>query len=164
MAKVYVGLGSNVGDRLKNIRTAVNKLGLYNEIKVVNASSVWETEPIGNKDQNWYLNAVVAVETEHSPHDLLKVCKKIEKDIGRKKTTRWGQREIDLDILIFNQEVIKNNKLTIPHPELFNRAFVVYPLLEVNPEIEMVFNVEIDKIMRKLKKQIVKKTNETLNF
>lgn len=164
MVKVYIGLGSNVGDRLKNIRTAVSKLNSSNKIKVVNASSIWETEPIGNKDQNWYLNAVTVVETDQSPHDLLKVCKKIEKDIGRKKTYKWGPREIDLDILMFNKNIVKSKNLLIPHPEILNRAFVVYPLVEVYPEIDKVFNIEKDKIMRKLDRQIVKKTNDVINY
>ncbi len=132
MTTVFLGLGSNRGDRKKNILKAI-KLLEKNSQKVLRLSSLRETKPYGYKKQKKFLNAVIKLKTKLSPSELLELCKKIEKKIGRKKSFRWGPREIDIDILFFGKEIIRNKKLTIPHGDLRNRTFVLQPLTEIAP-------------------------------
>jgi len=132
MTTVFLGLGSNRGDRKRNILKAT-KLLEKSEQKVLRASSLRETKPYGYKKQKKFLNAVVKVKTKLLPSELLELCRKIEKKIGRKKSFRWGPREIDIDILFFGKEIIRNKKLTIPHGDLHNRTFVLQPLTEIAP-------------------------------
>ena len=131
MAVVYVGLGSNLGDRREHIRQAIDLLGKEKGIRVVMLSSMYETEPVGFEDQQWFANAVVRLETQLSPVALLRVLKTIEKTIGRMPTFRWGPREIDLDLLLYDQICMKSPELTIPHPRMHERAFVLIPLAEI---------------------------------
>lgn len=130
----FVGLGSNVGDRLLNIESALSKL---NEIgEVTKRSSIYETDPVG-PPQPEFLNAVCEIETSLSARDLLGALKRIEIEVGRVPRDRWGPREIDLDLLLYGDEVIDEPGLTVPHPELTNRPFVLVPLLEIAPDLEL---------------------------
>ncbi|MGI8352890.1 2-amino-4-hydroxy-6-hydroxymethyldihydropteridine diphosphokinase [Niallia circulans] len=137
MNKVYLSLGSNIGDRLEYIREAVQMLHNQEEIKVVNISSVYETDPVGYEEQALFLNIVIQVETSLNPFSLLEQCQKIESELGRKRIIRWGPRTIDLDILLYNQENIVSEKLIIPHPRIEERAFVLVPLIEIAPDIKL---------------------------
>lgn len=137
MNKVYLSLGSNIGDRLEYIREAVQMLHNQEEIKVVNISSVYETDPVGYEEQALFLNIVIQVETSLNPLSLLEQCQKIESELGRKRIIRWGPRTIDLDILLYNQENIVSEKLIIPHPRIEERAFVLVPLIEIAPDIKL---------------------------
>jgi 2-amino-4-hydroxy-6-hydroxymethyldihydropteridine diphosphokinase len=131
----YIALGSNMGNRFENLRQAIEKLNQITEIKVVNTSSVYETDPVGYEEQDQFLNMVLEAETNLEPFQLLSVCMKIERELGRKRGIRWGPRTMDLDILLYNQENIKSEMLTVPHPRMHERAFVMVPLIEIQPNI-----------------------------
>lgn len=127
----YLGIGSNLGDRRKNIRKALIYLKKTKGIKVVKISSIYETKPVGGPPQNKFLNAAIKIKTTLEPLKLLKTLKRIEKELGRKKTLRFGPRIIDLDILLYADKVIDRKDLKIPHPKMFKRKFVLMPLIEL---------------------------------
>jgi len=132
MAICYLGIGSNLGNRKKNINSAIKKIGALNKTKVIKLSKIIETEPVGGPgNQPKFLNAALKIRTELSPLKLLKNLKKIEKELGRTKTIRYGPRIIDLDILFYADKIINRKDLKIPHPKIFEREFVIRPLLEV---------------------------------
>ncbi|MCH8290455.1 2-amino-4-hydroxy-6-hydroxymethyldihydropteridine diphosphokinase [Candidatus Poribacteria bacterium] len=130
----YISFGSNVGDRLVHINQALQYLSEADGILVTKVSSLYETEPVGYEEQDWFLNGVVAVETGLSPRQLLKVLQQIEKRIGRQQRKRWGPREMDLDLLIFDQRCINTPDLIVPHPEMHQRRFVLIPFAEIAPD------------------------------
>ncbi len=134
MAIVYLGLGSNLGDRTAAISQAVQELN-KNGIQVRKLSSVIETDPVGGPPQGKFLNAAAECETQLSPTELLKALQNIERVIGRIKNVTDGPRIIDLDILIYGQVKMKTPELTIPHPKMLSRAFVMTPLREIAPHI-----------------------------
>jgi 2-amino-4-hydroxy-6-hydroxymethyldihydropteridine diphosphokinase len=129
----YLGLGSNLGDRLGNLQAAVEGLHQADGIRVVASSRVWETAPVGPPQPD-YLNAVVRVETDLSPADLLAACRRVEDALGRVRRERWGARTIDVDVLLFDARTVDEPALVVPHPRLTERAFVVLPLLELDPD------------------------------
>ena len=132
MAICYLSLGSNLGNRRKNLEEAVRMINRLKDAKVLKKSSFIETEPIGGpKAQPKFLNAAFKISTKLSPLKFLKELKTIEKKLGRVKTVRNGPRVIDLDILLYADRTIKTDKLVVPHPRMFNRDFVVKPLLEI---------------------------------
>lgn len=133
----FIGLGSNMGDRYQYLIQAIDFIDSHPEIKLVNVSSVYETDPVGYEDQDLFLNMVVEVKTILTADDLLEVCMKIEQMLGRKREIKWGPRTIDLDILLFNQENIETERLIVPHPRMRERAFVMVPLLEIDPDIQI---------------------------
>lgn len=135
MTVVYLGLGSNLGQRKKNIILAIRKLTKVRGIKLEKVSSLYQSAPWGYKKQPDFLNAVVKISTVHSPPDLLKIIKKLEGEIGRRKSFRWGPRKIDIDILLYGQKVIRQKLLTVPHKHLLVRRFVLEPLLEISPNL-----------------------------
>ena len=137
MTRAFVGLGSNVGDRLQWLRHAVRRLGETAGVQVVDVSSVYETEPVGPADQPWFLNAVVAVKTSLRPAALLYQTQAIERWLDRVTLYRWGPRTIDLDILLYGNRRVRTATLVIPHAELCRRAFVMIPLLELEPGIAL---------------------------
>ncbi|MBT3267610.1 2-amino-4-hydroxy-6-hydroxymethyldihydropteridine diphosphokinase [Candidatus Poribacteria bacterium] len=130
----YVGLGSNVGDRLANLVAATEMLD-GDGCRVTVASSVYETEPVGYADQDWFLNAVVGVGVRATVRNFHARLKGIEADMGRRSRHRWGPREIDLDLLLFEGETVQDDTLTIPHPRMHERAFVMRPLAEIAPDV-----------------------------
>ena len=130
---VYLSLGSNVGHREQNLRTAIERLGELGDVKAV--SSFYETEPVEYTAQPWFLNAAVALETELMPKQLLARLLTIEQEMGRKRTIGKGPRTIDLDILLFGKSVVDTAGLTIPHPALHERRFVLEPLAEIAPDV-----------------------------
>lgn len=132
--RAILSLGSNLGDRLMNLHTAMKLLTADAGELTIN-SSVYETEPWGLKEQPDFLNMVVGIETELSPQQLLSEIKYIEDELLREKSIRWGSRSIDIDILFFNDLVINSDILTIPHPEIANRRFVLVPLAEIFPDL-----------------------------
>jgi 2-amino-4-hydroxy-6-hydroxymethyldihydropteridine diphosphokinase len=135
MPIAYVGLGSNIGDKAGNILRALDILSQSDGIKITKVSSFYETEPIGYEDQDWFINAVAQIETIFSPEELLIAFKKVEQIMGRKNTIRWGPREIDLDLLMYDQLCFESPGLVIPHPRLHERAFVLVPLVEIAPDL-----------------------------
>lgn len=135
MSRAFIGLGSNVGDRLANLAEAVSALQ-ERKIRVAAVSSVYETEPVG-PPQDDFLNAAVEVETVFSPRDLVAELKSIEREAGRRSGPRWGPRVIDLDLLLYGNETFAEPDLSVPHAELTNRAFVLVPVLEIDPDLEL---------------------------
>ena len=129
----YLSLGSNVGDRLANLRQAVGLLASTPGISVETVGGLYETEPVGVKDQPWFLNTVVRVSTELSPHELLAAARAVEAAGGRTPTFRWGPREIDVDVLLYDDMHLADSTLTIPHPRMAERLFVLLPLRDVHP-------------------------------
>lgn len=134
--RVFVGLGSNVGDRLEHLRAAVAALRSTSGVEVVRTSSVYETAPVG-PDQPLFLNAVVELRTGREARRLLERLKGIERELGRTPGPRWGPREIDLDLLVYGQDVIDEEAVRVPHPELGSRAFVLVPLAEIAPDVDV---------------------------
>jgi 2-amino-4-hydroxy-6-hydroxymethyldihydropteridine diphosphokinase len=133
----FIAIGSNIGDRLQYIRDGVKQIHSHDKIKVVNASSIYETDPVGYTDQDSFLNMVIQVETALGAYELLDELLLIEKNLGRKREIKWGPRTLDLDILLYNQENIESEKLIVPHPRMQERAFVMVPLLEIDSHIKL---------------------------
>ncbi len=131
MAICYIALGSNLGNREANIKKALNYLAGTKGIKIEKTSGIYETDAVGGPPQGKFLNAAIKIKTSLSPQALLKTLKKIEKVIGRRKSLRWGPREIDLDVLLYAGRIIKTKILTVPHPRMFERDFVLKPLREI---------------------------------
>jgi 2-amino-4-hydroxy-6-hydroxymethyldihydropteridine diphosphokinase len=132
MALCYLGFGSNLGDRRKNIRLALAKLQRLRGTKVLRVSKIIETQPQGGPaGQPKFLNGALKLETKIPPVILLRRLKQIEKGLGRKKALRWGPRVIDLDILFYGDKIINSKELKVPHPRIFERDFVLRPLLEI---------------------------------
>ncbi|MEE4310704.1 MAG: 2-amino-4-hydroxy-6-hydroxymethyldihydropteridine diphosphokinase [candidate division KSB1 bacterium] len=133
MQIVYLGLGTNSGERLLNLKRACEELKIADRVDVFRKSSVFHTEPWGYTEQAYFLNAVLEIRTTLDSRELLSVVKQIEKRIGRKKSFRWGPRVIDIDIISFGNERIGTKGLVIPHPEMHLRKFVLVPLAEIAP-------------------------------
>ncbi|HID55795.1 TPA: 2-amino-4-hydroxy-6-hydroxymethyldihydropteridine diphosphokinase, partial [Candidatus Poribacteria bacterium] len=133
MAVAFIGIGSNLGDRALNIRRAIEIVNESRKINVTSVSSLYETEPIGVRDQPDFLNCVVKVETELTPRELLKRLKAIEIEMGRRPGPRWGPRKIDLDILLYEGLTLNEDDLVIPHPRAHERLFALMPLFEIAP-------------------------------
>jgi len=130
--KVYISLGTNIGDREKFLCKALE--AFPPKIQITKRSLIYETEPWGFKNQGDFLNQVIEAETSLDPHELMQVLKKIEKELGREKIFKYGPRNIDLDILFFDDAIIHDEDLNIPHPMVPNRAFVLIPLKEIAPD------------------------------
>lgn len=131
---VFLGLGSNIGDRLATLQDAVDRLGADERIVVHAVSSVYETEPIGGPEQDPFLNIAARIATVHNPAKLLAACQAIEQALGRVRTVRWGPRTIDIDLLLYaDRRTLESARLHVPHPRLTERAFALIPLLEVAP-------------------------------
>ncbi|MBN1289402.1 MAG: 2-amino-4-hydroxy-6-hydroxymethyldihydropteridine diphosphokinase [Actinobacteria bacterium] len=137
MSKAYVGIGSNLGDRLTNLRGCISELEESDGIQVVAVSSAFMSKAVGVTDQPDFLNGVVVIETDRSPGELLKLLQEIERKYGRKRYRRWGPRTLDADILLYDNARIDEPDLQIPHPMLTHRRFVLEPLLEIEPEISL---------------------------
>lgn len=131
MARAYLSIGSNLGGRLENCLIAVAKLAHAGEVEVSSVSAAYETEPQGKTDQPDFVNVAVEVETQLSPHALLDVCKQIEDRMGRSPGERWGPRVIDLDVLLYEDRVVEDDDLVLPHPRMHERRFVLQPLVEI---------------------------------
>jgi 2-amino-4-hydroxy-6-hydroxymethyldihydropteridine diphosphokinase len=140
MNDVYLSIGTNIGDRKRNLQEAVSMLTKMEEVQVVQVSSIYETAPVGYVDQDAFLNIAVYVKTTKSAEEMLAVCQFVEQELGRVRLIRWGPRIIDLDILLFNQENIESEHLIVPHARMYERAFVLIPLMEVvqtsSPQLE----------------------------
>ena len=150
MVIVYIGIGSNLGNREENCESAIRLLTEHG-ITVTKRSSMIETEPWGVKEQPKFINMAVEVETGLGPEELLHLLKKIEAAIGRRPTTHWGPRVIDLDILLYDDLVLKTPRLEIPHPGIIMRDFVLKPLAEIAPDkIHPVLNKSIKSLLSDL--------------
>ncbi|MBI3586532.1 MAG: 2-amino-4-hydroxy-6-hydroxymethyldihydropteridine diphosphokinase [Ignavibacteriales bacterium] len=131
MERVFICLGSNIGDRLQYLRSALLLVEKMPGTAVKKASAVYETEPVGKKDQAYFLNAVIEIETTLSALAVAEKFKEIEKQLGRTTSQRWGPREIDIDLLFVGERIIQEKDLIVPHPEMYNRKFVLIPMNEI---------------------------------
>ncbi|MBI2901662.1 MAG: 2-amino-4-hydroxy-6-hydroxymethyldihydropteridine diphosphokinase [Planctomycetes bacterium] len=129
----YVGLGSNLGDRQANLDEALRRLGLVPGVRVLRRSTVRETDPVGLEEQPRFLNAVAEIACAPEPEELLGHLLRIEAEMGRVRRRRWGPRPIDLDLLLFGRGEVRSERLTVPHPRLAERGFVLEPLAELCP-------------------------------
>ncbi|MEZ0536521.1 2-amino-4-hydroxy-6-hydroxymethyldihydropteridine diphosphokinase [Caldicellulosiruptoraceae bacterium PP1] len=146
---VFLGLGSNIGNREENINSAIKKLS--KEIKIINISKFIETEPYGYTNQPKFINCALEGETNLTPYELLDFCLNIEKEMGRVREIRWGPRNIDIDILFYGSLIINSNILTIPHPEIEKRLFVLKPLNEIAPDfVHPIFKKSVNIMLSEL--------------
>ncbi len=136
MPIAYLCLGSNIEDRVSYIQQATNLLIESNLVNIIRSSAIYETEPWGNKEQNWFLNAVIEVKTSLEPLELLDLCLSVEDRLGRERIegNHWGARKIDIDILLYGDLIYQDERLIIPHKYLDKRAFALVPLLELIPD------------------------------
>lgn len=150
----YIGLGSNLGDRRSSIEAAVERLRATEGIEEVLLSSLYETEPVGGPSgQGPYLNAAGRVRTMLRPHELLAVLLRIERELGRKRRERWGPRTIDLDLLLYEDQILDTPSLTLPHPRMHEREFVLGPLAEIAPDaMHPTMRLTIAEMLRRLSK------------
>jgi 2-amino-4-hydroxy-6-hydroxymethyldihydropteridine diphosphokinase len=149
---IYLSLGSNIGDKLNFINSAETEISKLKKAKVLRSSSIYRTEPWGIKSQEEFFNSVLEIESELKPEELLVELKKIEIVLGRKNREKWFKREIDIDILFYDDVVLKNDFINIPHPEIPNRKFVLVPLCELNPGfIHPVFNDSLESLLKNSK-------------
>ncbi|HUU41640.1 MAG TPA: 2-amino-4-hydroxy-6-hydroxymethyldihydropteridine diphosphokinase [Desulfatiglandales bacterium] len=147
----YIGIGSNLGDKLSNCRHSIDRIGQLPECSVTARSSLFKTEPEGVSEQDWYANCVVEVSTMQNPSQILTGLMNIESNMGRVRKKRWEARIIDLDILLFGQKIIKSHHLLIPHPLLHKRRFVLEPLVQLAPDLmHPVLKVTMKQLLNRL--------------
>ena len=149
MARAFVGLGSNLGDRSATLTRAIELLGRRTGIEVIAVSSFYETEPVGYLEQPAFLNAAVAIETELQPEALLVELLSVERELGRTRDgPRYGPRTVDLDLLVLEGVTVDGPGLTIPHPRLHERAFALAPLVELDPSLVVPGYGSVDELLR----------------
>lgn len=151
MAIVYVALGANLGDPLQQAENAIAVIEQIPQTSVIKISPFYRSKPLGPQDQPDYLNAVIKIITELSPLALLKALQTIELNLGRvRKANRWGPRTLDLDILLYDNQVIQSEELTIPHYDMYNREFVLYPLFDIAPDLILPNQVPLKILINKV--------------
>lgn len=149
--KAYIGLGSNIGDKEKYIKEAISKLSEEKNVKIIKQSAFIKTKPWGYLEQEDFLNAVAEIETILEPEELMDVLLKIEEELSRERTIKWGPRTIDLDILMYDEVISSDEKVILPHPRMHEREFVLKPLNEIAPYLmHPVFNKRIFTLLEEL--------------
>jgi 2-amino-4-hydroxy-6-hydroxymethyldihydropteridine diphosphokinase len=151
LKKAYIGIGSNLGDRIRHCRRAVEELNRIPGCRVEEKSELYRTEPVGVEDQGWYVNGVVSLAVTLSAQELLEALLSIESDMGRERKKKWDSRIIDLDLLLYGQDVIHMEKLTVPHPLMHLRRFVLLPMAQLAPDLS---HPLLGKTMEELLKRI----------
>lgn len=147
----FLGIGSNLSTPVNNCLRAIESISSIKGINVIQWSSLYRTEPVGFSKQEWFVNGVVKVSTILSPHSLLRALQEIEYSMGRRRTAKWGPRTIDIDILFYGNDIVKDDKLTIPHPEVDKRRFVITPLCEIAPYfIHPVLGASVRELLNRL--------------
>ena len=131
----YIGIGSNQGDAFSNCTVAIDRICASQKIRLLKQSSYYRTEPWGYKDQDDFINLVIKIQTSYTLPELLDFLQSLERELGRVRTKPWGPRNIDLDILFYNNDILTSPRLTIPHPGIGNRGFVLTPLEEIDPHL-----------------------------
>jgi len=149
---VYIGIGSNVGDKVRQCERAISEILKVDRHKLLAKSPLFKTKPVGYVSQDWFVNGVIKIETEMEPLDLLRILKTLELQLGRTRTFRWGPRSIDLDILFFDDEEVRTEELQVPHPRLHERQFVLIPLAEIDRHlVHPVLKKTVGKLLEELK-------------
>jgi len=147
----YLGIGSNLGDPIENCRKALREIASLKNVQVLRRSSLYRTEPVGDRLQDWFVNGVVEVRTTFTAPQLLKALQWVEQALGRERRERWGPRTIDIDILLYGQEIIKTDSLVVPHPELHKRRFVLVPINEIAPYvIHVLYGISMKGLLDRL--------------
>lgn len=160
MNKAYLGLGTNIGDREGYLRQACEILQKHTQINILKISKVYETKAWGYTEQDDFFNICVEIETTLSPLELLEVCHLIEEKLNRVRVIRWGPRTIDVDILFFNNIISEDESLTLPHPRIKERAFVLIPLMDLNEEL-IINDKLISYYLSKLSKKEIDEVKES---
>ncbi len=146
--RAWIGLGANLQQPIAQLKEAIRRMAAASDIEVLATSSFYRTPPWGDEQQSDFVNAVVLLETSLQPLDLLHQLQAIENDMGRvRKGRRWGPRLIDIDILLYEQLQIKSDELTVPHPHMHERAFVLLPITELDPKIEIPGKGRVDELL-----------------
>lgn len=149
MAMVFIALGANLGDPSAQANDAIAEIATLTSTQVLQTSPFYRSKPLGPQDQPDYLNAVLQIETQLSPLELLLSLQKIEKNLGRvRKSNRWGPRTLDLDILLYDNVILATDILTIPHYDMKNREFVLYPLFDIAPELRLPDNSRVSDLVK----------------
>lgn len=165
MSKVYIGIGSNKGDRIEFLHNSILEIESDFGFNILDISSLYETKPYGVVDQPNYINAVILIETNYTPIEVYHKVKDIEKIVGRTKSKRWGEREIDLDIILYDSIIYKDELIEIPHKEYFKRDFVLVPLSEIAHDfVDPIRKKSISEMLGSLDERfIIKKIENNLN-
>lgn len=151
MEIVHVGIGGNIGDVEKNISEAIKKIALLPGTKVAKVSSLYKTKPVGFKNQPFFINGALELETNQDPQAFLNALHEIEFNLGRNRSIKWGPRTIDLDILLFGEKIFDSPNFHVPHPRMHERAFVLIPLNEIAPTaIHVVFGKSIHRLLSEI--------------
>jgi 2-amino-4-hydroxy-6-hydroxymethyldihydropteridine diphosphokinase len=150
VARAFVGLGANLGDREGAIRSALELLGARDGVEVVAVSTLRDTDPVGRVDQPRFLNGAAELETTLGPRDLLEALFDVERQLGRERRERWGPRTIDLDLLLYGAEQVDEPELTVPHPRLHVRRFALEPLAELDPELDVPGRGRVSDLLARL--------------
>jgi len=148
MKGVYIGLGSNLGDPVAQIGLAITALNECDEISVIAQSSLYSSPPMGPQDQPDYINAVVEIDTTLFAHDLLNQLQQIEQQQGRVRERHWGERTLDLDMLVYGNNILDDDRLQVPHPGITSRSFVLYPLAEIAPGLTIPSMGKIEQLLK----------------
>ncbi|MEA4924819.1 MAG: 2-amino-4-hydroxy-6-hydroxymethyldihydropteridine diphosphokinase [Syntrophomonadaceae bacterium] len=148
--RVYIGLGSNMGDKAANLARARQLINSIDDLHIIKVSSLYLTAPWGKTDQEDFVNQVIAIDTELTPLDLLHQLQDIEIKLGRQRNVHWGPRVIDLDVLLYGRETIAMEELKVPHPYLMQRLFVLIPLQEIEPELVFPDGSKIMEVLHRI--------------
>ncbi|OOF59061.1 2-amino-4-hydroxy-6-hydroxymethyldihydropteridine diphosphokinase [Rodentibacter myodis] len=157
MNQAYIALGSNLNTPVEQLNNALKAIDRLAQTKLVSVSSFYQSKPLGPQDQPDYVNAVAKIETMLTPLALLDELQRIEQEQGRVRLRRWGERTLDLDILLYGDEVIENERLTVPHYDMQNREFVIVPLMEIAPNLTLPNGQSLSKLADKFVQHSMKK-------
>jgi 2-amino-4-hydroxy-6-hydroxymethyldihydropteridine diphosphokinase len=147
----YLGIGSNLGDTVQNCRDALREISSLKDTQVLRRSSLYRTQPLGSASQDWFVNGVLEVRTAFAAPQFLKALQWVEQTLGRVRTGKWGPRTIDIDILLFGQEIVETGGLVIPHPEMHKRRFVLVPINEIAPYvIHVLYGISMKGLLNRL--------------
>jgi 2-amino-4-hydroxy-6-hydroxymethyldihydropteridine diphosphokinase len=156
MALAYIGLGANLDQPQQQIEQALIELARLPNTTLISHSSLYHSKPVGPQDQPDYINAVALLDTRLEPLDLLDALQKLEQDHGRLRKRHWGERTLDLDILLMGNEIIENARLTVPHPFAQQRSFVLFPLFEISPNLIFPDGIALEQLLTELDNDLIR--------